>query len=56
MRPYTRRNIMQTTKVEIHYKLLLLINTHIALLLLSNRQRPLLQTNINRRSKCQTVQ
>jgi len=29
---------MQTTKVEIHYKQLLLINTHVAILLLSNRQ------------------
>jgi len=48
---------MQTTKVDIHYKQLLLINTHIALLLLSNyRQRPLLQTIRNRRLKCQPVQ
>jgi len=56
MRPYTKRNVMQTTKLDIHYKQLLLINTHIALLLLSNRHRPLLQTNRNRRSKCQRVQ
>ena len=56
MKHYTRRNVMQTTKVDIHYKQLLLINTHIPLLLLSNGQRPLLQTNRNRRLKCQPVQ